>query len=83
MTEQYGLHDHRHADHRSPRNVDRVVTIRDGSNSSETVPAWPMSRRPWPRGNERRRRHVYDEIVMVDTAAASSFRPICGPSWAS
>jgi putative ABC transport system ATP-binding protein len=86
MNEQYGLttiivtHDPQIA-----RNVDRVATIRDGSNSSEVVRrvADPESKTETETGaaqtqgvrNTTAATHVYDEYVMVDAAGRLQLPP--------
>ena len=81
MNEQYGLttvivtHDPQIA-----RNVDRVVTIRDGSTSSETVrrvadveAALAQGRQD--AGDVPAATHVYDEYVVVDGAGRLQLSP--------
>jgi len=78
MNEQYGLttiivtHDPQIA-----RNVDRVVTIRDGSNSSETVRRVADVEAALAQGvhETAAAAHVYDEYVMVDTAGRLQLPP--------
>jgi len=77
MNERYGLttiivtHDPQIA-----RNVDRVVTIRDGSNSSETVRRVADVEAALSQGaREVAAAHVYDEYVMVDAAGRLQLPP--------
>jgi putative ABC transport system ATP-binding protein len=78
MNEQYGLttiivtHDPQIA-----RNVDRVATIRDGSNSSEVVRrvADDVEATLAQDARETAAAHVYDEYVMVDAAGRLQIPP--------
>jgi len=84
MNEQYGLttiivtHDPQIA-----RNVDRVATIRDGSNSSEVVrrvaddveATLARDARDAREAGEAPAAHVYDEYVMVDAAGRLQLPP--------
>jgi putative ABC transport system ATP-binding protein len=78
MSEQYGLttiivtHDPQIA-----RNVDRVATIRDGSNSSEVVRrvADDVEATLTQDARETAAAHVYDEYVMVDAAGRLQLPP--------
>ncbi|MBN1138689.1 MAG: ATP-binding cassette domain-containing protein [Anaerolineae bacterium] len=76
MNEQYGLttiivtHDPQIA-----RNVDRVVTIRDGSNSSEAVRRVADVEVALTRGAPETAAHAYDEYVMVDAAGRLQLPP--------
>jgi putative ABC transport system ATP-binding protein len=78
MNEQYGLttiivtHDPQIA-----RNVDRVVTIRDGSTSSETVRRVADVEAALTRGvhDLSAAAHVYDEYVVVDAAGRLQLPP--------
>jgi ABC-type lipoprotein export system ATPase subunit len=76
MNEQYGLttiivtHDPQVA-----RAVDRVVTIRDGSTSSETVRRVADVEAALAQGAQEASAHVYEEFVVVDGAGRLQIPP--------
>ncbi len=76
MNEHYGLttiivtHDPQIA-----RNVDRVVTIRDGSTSSETVRRVADVEAALTQGVRDLSAHIYDEYVVVDAAGRLQIPP--------
>jgi ABC-type lipoprotein export system ATPase subunit len=76
MNEQYGLttiivtHDPQIA-----RAVDRVVTIRDGSTSSETVRRVADVEAALAQGAQEASAHIYEEFVVVDGAGRLQIPP--------